>query len=223
MVSEKNIIIVCGHYGSGKTNFSINLALREREKYEKVLLIDMDIVNPYFRSSDYADVLDKKGIDIISPIYAGSTLDIPALSPRIDAAIGGGYQKVIIDAGGDDAGATALGRFSERIERAGYDMLYVANMYRPLVGTPEKGAEVLREIEAASRLKATGIVNNSHLGEYTGADTVRLSSDYIRELSELVGLPVVCTAVKRDIADECGPSVSGLYPIDIHVIPPWKE
>ena len=220
---EKNIIIICGHYGSGKTNFSINLALRERNIYENVLLIDMDVVNPYFRSSDYASVLTKRGIDIISPIYAGSTLDIPALSPKIDAALSGGYQKIIIDAGGEDAGATALGRFSSRISDAGYDMLYVANMYRPLVDTPETAAAVLKEIEAASRLKATGLVNNSHLGEYTNIDTVKSSKDYIDKLSELTGLPVVYTAVERQIADESRPDINGLFEIDIHVIPPWKE
>lgn len=191
--------------------------------HEKVLLIDMDVVNPYFRSSDYASVITEMGIDIISPVYAGSTLDIPALSPRIDAALSGGYDKIVIDAGGDDVGATALGRFSGQIGRAGYDMLYVANMYRPLVDTPEKAAHVLREIESAARLKATGLINNSHLGEHTDADTVKLSADYIDNLSELTGLPVVYTAVKRQIAEEFGPPISGLFPIDIHVIPPWKK
>lgn len=222
-MEEKNIIIICGHYGSGKTNFSINLALSERRMYEKVLLIDMDIVNPYFRSSDYSSALTEKGIDIISPIYAGSTLDIPALSPKIDAALSGGYQKIIIDAGGDDAGATALGTFSSRISGVGYNMLYVANMYRPLVDTPEKAAQILKEIEAAARLKVTGLVNNSHLGEYTDIDTINSSVNYIDKLSELTGLPVVYTAVKRQIADESRLDINGLFEIDIHVIPPWKE
>ena len=117
----------------------------------------------------------------------------------------------------------ALGRFSSQIAHAGYNMLYVANMYRPLVDTPEKAEQILKEIEAASRLKATGLVNNSHLGEYTDIDTINSSVNYIDKLSEMTGLPVVYTVVKRQIADESRLDINGLFEIDIHVIPPWND
>ena len=130
-------------------------------------MADLDIVNPYFRSSEYGGLLEEHGVRLIAPVFAGTTLDTPALPPELYSIFEPQTGRVFIDAGGDDAGVTALGGLHGQLEETGYQMLYVINRYRVLSQTPEEAAALLGEIEAASRLKATALVNNSHLGVET--------------------------------------------------------
>lgn len=174
----KRITLVCGHYGSGKTNFSLNLALNAAKRGERITLVDLDIVNPYFRTADYKDELEAAGVNVIAQNLEGTTLDAPALSARMFSVFEESIGRVIIDVGGDDAGATALGRFSRQLNESGYDMLCVINKYRKFISDPEEAVEMLAEIEAACRLKATGIVNNSHLGAQTTAQDILASVPY---------------------------------------------
>ncbi len=218
MPDIKRLSIICGHYGCGKTNLSLNLALGLSERGEKVTLIDMDVVNPYFRSSEYGKLLDARGIRLIAPSFANTTLDNPALSAEISGVFGySGF--VIIDAGGDDVGATALGRYAPKIRSYDYDMLYVINRYRPMASEPESAAAILREIENASRLSATGIVNNSHLKEFTTAQTIMDSMSFAEETSKILGLPLRFTAVPKQTAPQL--ALENLYPVDIIVRTPW--
>ncbi|MBN2248687.1 MAG: ParA family protein [Coriobacteriia bacterium] len=220
--------VITGHYGSGKTNLSINLALDLTATYDEVLLVDLDVVNPYFRSSDYAVMLEGHGVRVISPTFAGTTLDTPSLS----AAVHGAFDTsgaVIFDVGGDDVGATALGRYSKEISAIDYDMLYVINHYRNLTAEPAEAAALLTEIEAACHLKATGVVNNSHLRDETTAATVLDSLDFAGQTAALLGLPLRFTTVPKRLAQEISgiPGAAGLmenaYPIEIHVRTPWEE
>ena len=215
----KAITVVCGHYGAGKTNLSMNLAFDSSQSTETTL-IELDIVNPYFRSSDYRKALEARGIRVIGPNFANTNADTPSLPPAVDVALARS-DRVIIDAGGDDVGATVLGRYSETIRRRGYEMIYVINMYRSMTQTPEDAVEVLRGIEAASRLKATGIVNNSHLKESTGADTVKASMDFADKVSRMTSLPLLFTTAPRVVADSLN-KISNVYPLDIHVRTPWE-
>ena len=189
-----SITIICGHYGCGKTNLALNLALDAAEN-GPVTLVDLDIVNPYFRSSDYLPVLKDSGIRLIAPVFAGTTLDTPTLPPEVQSIFAPGAGTVYIDAGGDDAGATVLGGLSANIKKSGYEMLYVVNRNRVLSQTPEDCAAILREIEAASRLKATGIVNNSHLGVETSWENVRASLPFAHAAAEAAGLPLLYSTV----------------------------
>lgn len=188
------ITVICGHYGCGKTNLTLNLALEEAER-RKVTVVDLDIVNPYFRSSEYGELLKSRGIRLIAPVFANSTLDAPALPPEIYSILDSRTGRTFIDAGGDDAGVTALGRLSESLPEVGYDMLYVINRYRALSQHPQEAAELLREIEAASRLKATGIINNSHLGVESTLEDIEASLDFARQTAELAGLPLLYSTV----------------------------
>ncbi len=188
------ITVICGHYGCGKTNLALNLALEAAES-GPVTLVDLDIVNPYFRSSDYGDILRGSGVGLIAPVFAGTTLDTPTLPPEIHSIFAPGAGKVFIDAGGDDAGATALGGLSPRLKEAGYELIYVINRYRALSGTPEECAALLHEIESAARLKATGIVNNSHLGTQTKMEHVLDALAFARETAEMTGLPLLYSTV----------------------------
>lgn len=193
----KKVTIITGHYGSGKTNVSVNLALELAEKGEKVTVVDLDIVNPYFRTADFAELFSSKNINLISSIYANSNLDIPAISFDIERLTNeDGY--LIIDVGGDDSGSTALGRykdiFDKLSESGDIDMFYVINRYRFMTQTPSEAINLMKEIEYTARFKHTGIINNSNLGEETDKQTVLDSLDYADEVSREAKLPVVFTS-----------------------------
>jgi len=216
--SINRFTIICGHYGCGKTNLSLNLAVDAAKRGETVTLVDMDIVNPYFRSSEYLPLLNEYGISMIAPSFANTTLDTPSLSAEI-FRIFDTDGTVIIDAGGDDAGSTALGCFSARIKQLDYEMLYVINRYRPLASETETASTILREIEAASRLTATGVVNNSHLKQYTTPETILDSMDFARDTAAALNLPLRFTTAPREIAGQL--DIGQIYPIDIYVRTPW--
>lgn len=198
----------------------MNIALDLAKSGEKVTLVDLDIVNPYFRSSDYGQMLEDSGVHLIAPRYSRSTLDIPSLPAEIASTFeSDGY--VLIDVGGDDAGATALGRFSSNIGALDYDMLYVVNKYRPLTETSSDAAELLGEIQAASRLRATGVVNNSHLMSFTDADTILSSIPYAEETAAGLGLELRFTTAPKNIARQL--DVKNIYPVEIYVTTPWMQ
>ena len=222
MFLTKRFNLICGHYGTGKTNLSLNLALEAAHAGRKVTLVDMDLVNPYFRSSDYGAQLAHENIRIIAQVYANSNVDVPSLPPEV-YGIFDSEDLVIMDVGGDDVGATVLGRFSAQINALDYDMFYVINCYRNLTAEPEEAAAVLQEIERVSRLKATGIVSNAHLKSETTTGTIFTSLDYVERVTELTKLDCKAVTVPKRIltefekeAEENNVKVP-LYPIDIIV------
>ena len=222
-MQHKDFTIICGHYGCGKTNLSINLALDAAASGRRTVLVDFDIVNPYFRSSDYVGLLREKGVRLIAPAYARSTIDLPMLPPEVHS-IFGSSDVVIVDVGGDDAGATVLGSFSDRLQGRDYDMLYVVNKHRPLSATATLSLALLREVERASHLKATAIVNNSHLMQDSTAETILGASAFAEETSVAAGLPLRATVVPRFLAGCVGEALAGdTYYVDIYVRPPWTE
>jgi MinD superfamily P-loop ATPase len=224
----KRFTVVTGHYGCGKTNLSINLAVDLARTQPEVTLVDLDVVNPYFRSSDYAETLNRRGIRVIAPSFAGTTLDTPSLSAEVYSAFATAGA-VIFDVGGDDAGATALGRFSNEIADIDYELLYVVNRYRNMTTTATEAVALLAQIEAASHLKATGVVNNSHLQAETTIETVLASREFARETAELLGLPLVCTTLPVRLAEQLSEApdaatyVENAYPIEVWVRPPWED
>lgn len=210
----KRITVVSGHYGSGKTNIAVNLALEVKKTHPRVALCDIDIVNPYFRSKDSSDILEKNGIRLICSEYANSNVDIPALpqdmySIRDDRSLFG-----ILDVGGDDRGALALGRLAPSIrEENDFEMLYVVNRFRPLTCDAVSAVEVMREIEAACRLNFTGIINNSNLGRETTLEDVLSSVPYAEEISKITSLPVVKTTVSEKLYIETQGKIPDLFPL----------
>ncbi len=216
ILSEKRIQIFCGHYGSGKSNLSVNAALSLAAKGKRTILMDLDIVNPYFRSVDAAPALLEAGVEVVASPYANSNVELPAMPEGVLRAFTGGDAVTVMDVGGDDAGAIALGRYRRHFENSPYAFFYVINQRRLLTSHPREAVEFLREIEAASRLRATGIINNTNLGTETTAETVLRSLPYAEEVSQLCGLPLLCTAARRDVARELEGRVTDLFPIDIH-------
>lgn len=216
-----HITIICGHYGCGKTNLTLNLALKWAEEGKKVTVVDLDIVNPYFRSSDYKELLEEKGVGLIAPVFAGTTLDTPTLPPEIFSIFDEGAGEVLIDAGGDDAGVTALGALHGRLMESGYTMLYVINRYRVLSQQPEEAAALLTEIQQASRLQAAGIVNNSHLGVETQFPDVCEALPFAEKTARLTGLPILCSTIP-DFALE-GPLPEGFWAVRRLVTFSWEK
>ncbi len=213
-LEHKRLTILCGHYGSGKTNVAVNLAFKLREQHERVTVADLDIVNPYFRTKDSMKEFDERGIRLICSPYANSNVDIPALPQELYSVTDDKGQTVVLDIGGDDRGALALGRLAPQIKAEGdYAMLMVINRYRPLTPDAASTLEVMREIETACGIPFTGLVNNSNLGEETTADDVLGSMTYADEVAQATGLPLVMTTVKDDLYDELNGQIPDLFPM----------
>jgi len=215
------LTIICGHYGSGKTNLAMNMAIDKARKGNDVTLVDMDIVNPYFTSSVYSETLKKNNVNVISPMFAGTNMEITAI-PASMYSIFDSSDDVIIDAGGDDTGATVLGRFANEITKKGYEMLYVTNMYRPFTADPKDSVMILRDIEAACRLKATAIVNNSHLKDHTADPVIIDSIAYAKRVSELAGIPLLFSTAPKTMIKRL-PEDEYFYPVDVYVTVAWEK
>lgn len=216
MFSDKRLMIICGHYGSGKTNIAVNAALELAKEDEKIALADLDIVNPYFRTKDSSEKLCKSGVKLICSSYANSNVDIPALPAEIYSITDDRSLRCVLDIGGDDRGAYVLGRISEKIrDENNYDMLMVINSYRPLTRDAESTLEVFEEIESAAKLKFTGLINNSNLGEETTAQDVLDSLKYAAEVSAVTGLPVVATTVKESLYNELSGRIENLFSLKL--------
>ena len=215
-MNAKRITLVAGHYGSGKTNIALNYARMLKRAGSPVTVADLDIVNPYFRTKDSAADLQAEGIDLVVSDFANSNVDFPALPKEIYALVADRETKIVMDIGGDDRGALALGRYVPDIKAEGdYEMLAVVNAARPLTRTPQEAVEVLREIGAACQLPFTGIVNNTNVGAETTVETVLGSIPYADEIAALMGVPVRFTCAIGAIAAELKGKVENLLPLEI--------
>ncbi|MFA7188644.1 MAG: hypothetical protein WC117_01000 [Sphaerochaetaceae bacterium] len=197
-MEEKRVRIITGHYGSGKTSIAIKMAFSLHAAGRSVTIADLDIVNPYFRTSDEKSLIEDAGIRVVCSAYNGSTLDIPALPKQMYGAIADRQSVLVIDVGGDDRGAVALGRFApDIISEGSYEMIYVVNFYRPLTRTAAEAFDVMREIEKASGIRCTCIMNNSNLGIETADQTITATEEAALQLCALSGLPLM-----KNVLDE---------------------
>ncbi len=214
MIRTKRVTLFAGHYGSGKTNIAVNYAEYLHKSGFEVVIADLDIVNPYFRTKDSAERLENSGIKIISPEYANSNVDLPALPSELYGVVENRSAHAVLDIGGDDRGAYALGRFTPYIlEENDYEMIFVANFCRPLTQTPEEALEVMREIEAAGGIGFMAIVNNTNLGRETTPEVVYNSTAKAQRLSQLSGLPILFTSAEDKIAAEL--DISDVFPLKL--------
>lgn len=218
----KKITIITGHYGTGKTNFSANLAMKLAGEGKSVCVADLDIVNPYFRTADFKKLFEENNIKLVVPQYANSNLDIPTLDFDLEElAVSEDY--LIVDVGGDDAGAVALGRYADSLEkfRNDIEMIYVINAYRYLTQTSDEALALMYEIETASRMKHTAIVNNSNLGNETTLETVENSLEFASETALKANLPLLystCPSKYAEFSD-----IEDLMPIEVYVTPFWER
>ena len=204
-IAGKRVTLFCGHYGSGKSTVAMSFAAMLRASLPAgtpVAVADLDIVNPYFRTKDCEEDLGRLGIELIASEYASTNVDLPAMPESAYRITEDRSLHTVIDVGGDDRGALAMGRYASALLAEGdFDMLAVINRFRPLTAAPADAAEVMREIELACGLPFTGNVNSSNLGSATTPEVIEGSFGYAGEVSRLCGLPVRFTAVMRGL---CG-------------------
>lgn len=220
----KRVNIIAGHYGSGKTNIAINLAMKIKSDGIDVVCADLDIVNPYFRSKDARCALEKKGIGMIASEYANTNVDMPAMPSDAYSLFDNKNRYAVIDLGGDDVGAAALGRFRESIlNENNYDCFWVVNPFRPLTRTVELAMEAKEEIESVLGFCFTKIINNANLGDETTAEDVLDSVEYMNTLSEESGLPVAFTSCKEELYEELNNKIANLFPVTLYLRQGWNK
>ncbi len=209
-----NISIVTGHYGSGKTEFSVNFALSLKQTHEKVFLVDLDIVNPYFRSNDSRALLENAGVRVIAPSYAGTNVDIPVLPPEIMRIFEEKDAQIVLDVGGDDDGAIALGRYKQYFDKNGYNLYLVVNTRRPLTATKAEILQMKADIEAASRLSVSAFIADTNLAEETTAELVEEGYKILEEVSKETNIPIAFVCATEQVAETLSPKYKEkLFPI----------
>ena len=215
-MEHKRLTLFAGHYGSGKTNIAVNYAISLAKEGKSVCIGDLDIVNPYFRTKDSAKELEDAGVTLISPQFANTNVDLPALPAEAYRLVEDKSIYGIMDIGGDDRGAYALGRYVPAIKEEGnYRMVFVANSYRPLTRTPEEALEVMKEIETACGLAFTDIVGNANLGPETTPETVLDSVPYMETLSRLSGLPIFAYTAEDSVAQGLADKLTPVIPLQL--------
>ena len=216
MRDYKRLTLLCGHYGSGKTNIAVNMAMDLRRQKERVAVADLDIVNPYFRTKDSDADFRHAGIRLICSSFANSNLDLPAMPQDLYAITDDRGLSVILDIGGDDRGALALGRIAPAVlSENDYEMLMVMNCRRPLTPDAPSTVEVMREIEAACGIPFTGIINNTNLGAETTEETVLSSLPCAGAVASLSGLPLVMTTVEESLYESLAGRIENLFPLKL--------
>ena len=199
----KRVTLLAGHYGSGKTNIAVNLAMKQKSEGFDVTVADLDIVNPYYRTKDSEEELKAAGIPLISSPFANSNVDLPALPQELYRIVDETDTHMVVDIGGDDRGAYALGRFAQKLkDENDYEMILVINKYRPLTADEKDAVAIMKEIEEAGHLPFTAIVNNSNLGKETTAEDVLDSVPYAEKMAKDTGLPLLLTTVREDLLPE---------------------
>lgn len=217
------VSIITGHYGTGKTELSVNLALALAAEGKRVMLADLDIVNPYFRSRERRPQLEAAGIQVISSSQACSDADVPALPAELLAILENRDIRGILDIGGDPVGARVLARFQPKIVQEDYQLIFVLNANRPEVREAEHAIAYLRSIEAVTGLTCSGIVNNTHLcGETTPAE-IRKGAALAEAVSRQTGIPILCHTAEVRFADTVSDLREPVFPITINMKKPWER
>lgn len=222
-IEFKRFVFLVGNYGSGKTEIAINLAI-DGVRHGVSYLVDMDIINPYFKSSSKERLLLDCGVKVVKPDFANTTMDVPTLPAEIFVPFDLRPERAVFDIGGDSVGAAVLGLLRDRIV-ANLDeceFLYVINPYRPMQSTCDEIISILKEIEIKSRVKVTALVANPNLSFETRVEDVTAAEGIIDEVSEKLNLPVKFVAVHKKISDGYN-GRNSLFPIDINMRPQWID
>ena len=221
-ICTHRISIVTGHYGTGKTEFSVNLALALAAEGASVMLADLDIVNPYFRSRERRSLLEEAGVRLIASSQACSDADVPSLPAELLAILENRDIRGVLDIGGDPVGARVLARFQPKIVQEDYQLIYVLNANRPEVRTAEAAVRYLRGIEATTGLTCTGIVNNTHLCGETTEEEIRKGAALAAEVSKETGIPVLCHVAEEKFVSALSDLPETVFPITIKMKKPWE-
>ena len=225
MHAQPRLTVLVGNYGSGKTEIALNLALEKAEQGHAAL-VDLDIVNPYFRSGEKRMLLEQKGVRVLMPTFATTAVDIPALPAEIQSVFDNPSEQVVFDVGGDDTGATALGRYAPffQKERGNTRVLYVVNVCRPLSQTAGDILHLMERISARARMKPDALINNANLQGETTAELLLRGQEVLEEVSRKTGLPIAMITGEKAVLDMLPNSLKPLCkPIVRHMQPEWMD
>ncbi len=223
---EKRVRIFVGPYGSGKTEVAIERAQAWAATGRRVSIVDLDLVNPYFRSRELTEALEAEGITVVAPAGELRDADLPIITPQVRGCLSDPGVLAVLDVGGDDAGARALSQFAPAIPQDGYEMFFVVNDRRPWTGTVAGIRTVIRRIEAAARLRVTALVSNPNLGEETTPEVVAQGHALVTAAADELGLPVAFLCVAESLADRLPPELTAgveLVRLSRQLLPPWYE
>ncbi|GMQ58833.1 hypothetical protein AN1V17_32290 [Vallitalea sediminicola] len=200
MVKGLNISIFTGNFGSGKTEMAINSALRSAEQGKKTVLVDVDVVNPFFRSAEVKPLLEEKNIKVITPNFATTNVDIPSLPASIYSVFNMENTNVFFDVGGDEDGATSLGQFKRYFDDCDYKMYFVINTRRPFTSNEQDIINLMKQVELRSRLKITDLVNNTNLSYETTEEIILQGQKIIDNVSDMTNISIAYINAKKDIS-----------------------
>ena len=222
-LSPHRLLIVTGHFGTGKTEFSVNLALALAREGEKVMMADLDIVNPYFRARERREVLEGAGVRLITSSQDSENADMPSLPAEILTVLEDRSYRGVLDIGGDPDGARVLARYQPKITAEDYQLLFVSNANRPEVRKADDAISYLRCIEEVTGLRCGGLVNNTHLCGETTAQEILRGAELAREISEKTGIPVLCHTAEERLIPELESLKEPIFPISIQMKKPWER
>ena len=221
MLNDNRIRIITGHYGSGKTEFAVNYAVKLADLGKRVALVDLDVVNLYFRSREKTEILEKKGIRVISSSVKGSALDLPAIPGEVLSPLQDTTYECILDVGGDPAGARVLARYTNYFTEGKYDMFFVLNGNRPETQTVDKAIEYITKIEEVTQVKITGIVNNTHLLKSTTFEDIVNGNKLAVEVSKKTSIPLKYNVSLEDLASSINDIKGEIFPISLYMREEW--
>ncbi|MCL6639042.1 MAG: hypothetical protein K6T80_05080 [Firmicutes bacterium] len=219
----RKINIFTGNFGSGKTEITLNFALELHRQGREVTIVDLDIINPYFRTRTVKEGLEAAGVAVVCPERRMMDADLPALSPAIRGVLEGNRGYGAVDVGGDEIGTIALGRFRDLLPAGDYSLFMVVNTCRPFTGDIDGIIRQLQGIERAARVNVTALVSNVNLGPETTLETVRDGHRAVAGAAAKLGLPVAFAGVRRDLAPLARDLGVPVLPLDLFMKPPWQE
>ena len=220
--SDTRLFTVVGHFGSGKTEFAVNLALALRREREAVALADLDVVDPYFRSRECEPLLTERGIRLISSANNCRDADLPSMPAEVNVLLDNPGLTGVLDIGGDPSGARVLARYRRGLGASGAALLCVINANRPLSDTADKCVDYIRRIEAACGMAVTALVNNTHCCHLTEVDDILAGAEMARQVSEATGIPILCHCAPRHLAEAAAAQLENVFPMDLYMKKPWE-
>lgn len=194
-IVQSQHLLVLGGFGSGKSQLALDMAMNFadplKNQGQQTVLVDLDVITPYFRSSLMRQVLEGAGVMVIAPNFAGTTLDVPSVSGQVDGVLSSSQNRVVVDVGGDTLGATLLGRYHTHLQKTGYTSVFVINICRPLQQTADEVCQLIDLISKKARITVHGLVNNTHLLDQTTAQDLLEGHAVAEEVSHRTGIPIV--------------------------------
>lgn len=221
-IDAARLTVLVGHFGSGKTEVAVNIAMELGKRGYVFSLADLDVVDPYFRSRDRKDILEQAGGRLIASSQAHMDADLPSMPPDVSVLFDNPDMYGVLDIGGDPSGARVLARYRQQLKNCQARVLCVVNGNRPLSDTPEKAAAYIERIEKAAGMSIDGLINNTHCCQLTELHDIRAGAALTEDVSACTGIPVICHAVPEWLAVQASEFIHPVFPMKLYMKKPWE-